>query len=167
MPDILALLQNQWFKDPERARRVLRLYEDRGKGRSQFIRDMLFLGCLTGRRIDQTFGDDLLVRTAFEEVSPEIGGHASSVFPPDEAHVLAVVKLHQPRVIVAFGKVAGQAVRLPKVWAWLETCEQTVNIVFTCHPAARGTGTVTELRQAAGKVREWLNGGGSPCLTSP
>lgn len=48
---VVAFLQCQWFRDPERAKKTLARYEAHGShGREAFLRDMLFLGCLTGKR---------------------------------------------------------------------------------------------------------------------
>ncbi len=68
---VLGLLQNMWFKDPERAKKTLAFYyEKKGDGgRERFISDMLFFGCLTGRRLRQAFGEERCDEIIWEEVS--------------------------------------------------------------------------------------------------
>jgi hypothetical protein len=49
---IVAFLQNQWFKDPDRVRQMLTRAESddiREKLRDRMIHYALFAGCLTGR----------------------------------------------------------------------------------------------------------------------
>src|SRR5687768_106630 len=116
-PRIMGLLQNQWFKDPERIPRLMELYnryEDKLKEppRNRFIRDMLFLGCLTGKRLRKCLGEDLCGDIVWEEVSPQIGGSPGSVFPPDAEHLLKSFKRIRPDVIVTFGLVAESAFAL-------------------------------------------------------
>ena len=84
---IVAILQNQWFKNPESAKRI---YERHAADRvhcAKFRAAALFMGCLTGRRIRQAFGEDMRHVIAYEEASPEIGGTASSAFPADPEHI--------------------------------------------------------------------------------
>jgi hypothetical protein len=142
MTRILGLLQNQWFRNPERAKMVLALYEQRGKGRNLFIRDMLFLGCLTGRRIKRAFGEELCNRIIWEEVSPQMGGHAASVFPPDPAHVKASLEKHRPDLMIVFGKIAESALT-GAVAEYIQAAG--VKVVVCPHPAARGAGIVERL----------------------
>lgn len=167
-PVVMFLLQNQWFKDPVRTQQVLALYKDhKGEeaGWNRFVRDMLFLGCLTGRRIKDAFGEDLCwdavvgehpVTTVFEETSREIGDHPSAVFPPDPEHLVASLRRHRPGLIVAFGRVASTALVLPQVKYELETWPETVDIVHTGHPAARGPRVLTGLDEAAAITRNWI-----------
>ena len=159
---ILCLLQNQWFRDPERAKKLLLKYhEHKGEeaGRNRFIRDMLFMGCLTGKRIKQTFGEEfcwdsvIANQVTFEEVSTEIGGHASSCFPPDLNHVLASLKLHKPGCIVTFGKIAQSAISGE---VKEEVIEKGIFLVHAPHPAARGPNVMQELKEASSIVHKWM-----------
>ncbi len=102
----LALLQNMWFKDPESAKKIFARNPSR---RNDLIRKFLFYRCLTGSRIQQVFGYELCSEIIWEEVSQEIGGHSSSVFPADLAHMRAAIAIHQPKIILCFGKIAADA----------------------------------------------------------
>ena len=125
---ILAFLQNQWFKDPERIKAI---YDERPHLRNEFIRQFLFMGCLTGRRLSKAFGDEICQQhIIWEEVSPQIGGHASSVFPADHEHIAAALEKHKPTVIVALGKVAIEALSPDRI-------PFKCQIFYGPHPAAR------------------------------
>lgn len=155
---VLGLLQNQWFKDPSRIPRVIAQYERHlppAQARARFIRDMLFFGCLTGRRIRQAFGEGLLDLMTFEEVSPEIGGSPASVFPPDIRHVTGVLMTFRPRIVVLFGKVAAEALNDQSLAAVVRT-QLAARLIYTVHPTARGADVPARLREAANEVREAL-----------
>lgn len=170
-PTIMFLLQCQWFRDPDRARQVLATYvtfEGEEEGWNRFVRDMLFMGCLTGRRIREAFGDVLCedacgygetpVTTVFEETSREMGGRSGAAFPPDPDHLTASLRLHRPDIVVAFGRVASEALALPEVKAEMEAQPQTIDVVHTGHPAGRGPNVMNGLREAAEIVRDWIKG---------
>ena len=154
-PRILALLQNQWFPDPERIPRVLAYYQEKKgeeAGRHRFVRDMLFLGCLTGRRIREAFGEDMLEYFTFEEVSPKIGDHPGASFPPDIDHLTKTFKFVRPELIVAFGRIAQAGVDVLRGGSeWDDP-----DVIICPHPAARGPRTMPDLAAAADEVRTWL-----------
>jgi hypothetical protein len=104
---ILAILQNQWFKDPDAVRAM---YARRPEMRQELLRRFLFMGCLTGRRLRAAFGEETCRRIVWEEASPEIGGESRAAFRADPAHILAAVEAHRPEVVLAFGKIASDAV---------------------------------------------------------
>lgn len=142
---ILALMQNQWFKNPERAKMLMKKYEEHEKGRHVFIQDMLFFGCLTGQRILKAFGEDFArERIIYEEVSKEIGGHSSSVFPADKEHIQEVLEKHKPDILITFGQVATKGViglELPTIW------------IQAPHPASRGADIIQVLKEIAEEVK--------------
>lgn len=152
---VLFVLQNQWFKDPERARRVLAAgVEKFGQSyRQRFLVSMLFAGGLTGRRLDACLGPWADV-AAYEEASPQIGGNAASVFPADIPHLQAALDRVQPAMVVAFGKVAGDAM------AGMSVCHGGEEgppwlLIRAPHPAARHPGTFDELRLVRAKLDAW------------
>lgn len=160
-PVVMGLLQNQWFKDPERIPHIMKLYEEHKDTldcppRNRFIRDMLFLSCLSGRRIRQAFTWDVCADIIWEEVSPKISNNPSSCFPPDEQHILTALETIKPDIIITFGKVALEGIKLPGVLDYIEEIKQPVNLIVTCHPAARHAGVMEELKQAADKLQEWI-----------
>lgn len=142
---VVGFLQNMWFKDPERAKRLLGIYcaKKEDGGREQFIRDMLFLGCLTGRRLQQAFGERRCGEIVWEEVSPELGGHSGSVFPADLVHIRSVLAKHQPTVVIAFGRVAQDA---------LHGMVEIGQLFRAPHPAARHATVMQELHDVAGEL---------------
>jgi hypothetical protein len=127
---ILAFLQNQWFKNPAR---VKEMYERHPDLRNQYIARFLFMGCLTGRRLQSALGTELCEQIIWEETSKEIGGFSASVFPADHDHIRNAIETHLPDVVLCFGKIAGDGVRAV-------CCELKVRhpaVMFAPHPAAR------------------------------
>jgi len=126
---VLAILQNQWFKNPAKVREI---YERNPELRNRLIARFLFAGCLTGRRLRAAFGD-LCDSIIWEEASPEIGGFSASRFIPDPEHIKAAIEKHEPEIVICLGKVAGDAVRSV-------CCKTNVRhpaVMFGPHPAAR------------------------------
>lgn len=128
---VLAFLQNMWVRDPERVKAMIA--KDGEVFRRRFMHYALFAGCLTGRRLRAAFGHwcDSII---WEEVSREIGGKASSVFPADISHIAQRIAEEKPDVILVFGHIATEGlaragyggVPLPK-------------LITGPHPAARST----------------------------
>lgn len=147
MPSILAILQNQWFRDPDWAKRLL---ETRYRGRHEvFAYHMLFLGCLTGQRLRTAFGN-LCEEIIWENASPQFGNRANAVFPPDCAHLHAVWDKFKPQVVLTFGRVAERAILKCNLY------DRCPNLITGPHPTARGSGRVKELELMAVKLRALL-----------
>lgn len=104
---VLAFLQNQWFKNPEKVRRI---YERHPEMRNDLIRRYLFMGCLTGRRLETAFGEKVCEQIIWEESSAEIGGYAASRFPADPKHIANAIIKHSPEIVFAFGRIASDGV---------------------------------------------------------
>ena len=130
---IVAFLQNQWFKHPDTVKRMMRDHPER---RERYISAFLFMGCLTGRRLRSVLGEQLCDQIIWEEVSPEIGDHAASRFPADIQHMQSVIVKHNPAVILAFGKIAENAV--------MQLNPRPLTIC-AAHPAARH-GAISSLK---------------------
>lgn len=157
---IVAILQNQWFKDPQRAKHQL---ETTFKGdREKFIRIWLFYRCLTGRRLRIELGEDLCDEIVWEECSKLVGAFGASKFPADIEHLRMVIQKHQPKLIIAFGKLAQDGVTSAvirdtgnlkqhgdRMLGEPENCK----IIFSPHPAARGTEKLAEFRRAMAEVK--------------
>jgi len=141
---ILAILQNQWFKNPAKAREI---YARNPELRNQLIKRFLFAGCLTGRRLSEAFGDlcDLII---WEEASPEVGGFSASKFAPDPDHIKAAIEKHQPDVVLCLGKIASDAVRS----VCCDTDVRHPAVMFAPHPAARSD-PMPALREIANTLR--------------
>jgi hypothetical protein len=134
---VLAFLQNQWVRDPERVRALIERYGE--SYRRRLIPYALFAGCLTGRRLQAAFGPVLCSRITWEEASPVVTGSPRECPPADPAHIRAALERHQPGIVLAFGKIAAEGVR--PLW--------TGNLIVAPHPAARDPFTPDRLRQAA------------------
>lgn len=137
-PVVLGIMQNQWFKDPERVRRMLSAPTADPKLRRRLIAYSLFAGCKSGRVLRKTLGTEWCERILWDEASLEIGGHAASVFPADLLHIRALIDREKPSLVVAFGKIAVDAVfaldgAMPPLLA-------------APHPAARQPDTEVRLR---------------------
>lgn len=141
---IVAFLQNQWFKNPERIRAI---YAKHPAKRAYLNKSFLFMGCMSGRRLKKAFGElcDIIV---WEEVSTEIGDRSSSVFPHDIKHMNAVIAEHRPEIILAFGQVAQRAMKDVKF--------TDGTVIMLPHPAARGRGVQEQLDSAASTLRELI-----------
>lgn len=145
---IVAFLQNQWFNDPDGVREILARHDERFRRR--FLASTLFMGCLTGRRLCAAFGEALCGRIIWEEASREIGGRAASVFPPDLAHIHAVIAELRPTYVLTFGKVAMDGVARASTVGPLPF----FTVVAGPHPAARHATVCYELAEVAGFVRK-------------
>lgn len=131
---IMAFLQNQWFKDPEGVKAMFAEHPER---RERYIAAFLFMGCLTGRRLQSVFGEDLCDGIIWEEASAEVGGHSRSLFAADRQHMMSVIKKHNPTIILSFGKIASEGLRSLPI---------DIPVIYGPHPAARN-GAVEGLRK--------------------
>lgn len=142
---ILGVMQNQWFKRPDVIKQMIAAAADQERYRRRLITHALFAGCRSGRVLRRVFGD-LCDTIVWEEASREIGGHASSVFPPDVAHLRAVVESVSPDIIIAFGTIARDGL----------TQATDRRIVLAPHPVARGADTMDRLNAALREVQELI-----------
>jgi hypothetical protein len=140
-PVILAVLQNQWFRDPDRVRASLERFPE---GRRRMIHYALFAGCRTGKVLKSVFVD-LCAEIIWEEASPEIGGKASSCFPADHIHLQSVLDEVKPDVVLGFGCIATDA---------LAVLVPPGKLLTAPHPAARGVDVIDQIKM----MRERLNG---------
>ncbi len=134
---ILAIMQNQWFKDPDRIRIILDRGLKRGLKRHDFIMRTLFMGCKSGRVLKSVFGETLCRNIIWEEASPNIGGHAASAFPADINHLQSVLEEINPDIVLAFGRIASDAL-VPLVPESM--------LIIGPHPTARGSDTLPRLK---------------------
>lgn len=139
---ILAILQNQWFKEPEKIRK---LYARRPDDRNWLIKQFLFMGCRSGARILKAFGDDWIAVMTFEEASPMIHGSPNTPVKPDGAHVRAALEIHTPDIVLLFGKVAQEAYRLAHHTPGGGVRTDHIRVISGPHPAARHSTVQNEL----------------------
>lgn len=134
---VLAIMQNQWFLDPEAIKRI---FERRPTMRRQLIARFLFAGCRSGRVLQSVFGDRIN-KIVWEEASPQIGGESSACFPADPEHLRAVLGDVKPDVVLAFGRIASEGLR---------TLVSPAKLIVGPHPTSRGGDVIerlTEMRQ--------------------
>lgn len=132
---VLGILQNQWFREPDRIRAMI---ERSPQNRRRILTMTLFMGGKTGRILQQVFGDAWCERIAWDEASPLIGGHAASSFPADPEHLRRVIAETEPEVIVTFGAIARAGIN--QVWHG--------TAIHAPHPCARHATALDELRMA-------------------
>lgn len=137
---IVAFLQNQWFKDPEGIKAMMEGHPER---RERYISAFLFMGCLTGKRLQSAFGEDLCDAIVWEEASPEVGGHSRSLFAADRQHMMSVIHKHKPTVILSFGKIASEGVKSLPIFGEFDL---NIAVIYGPHPAARN-GAIEGLQQ--------------------
>jgi hypothetical protein len=138
---VLAVLQNQWFRDPDHVRAIL---ERTPQARLRIIRYALFAGCRTGRILKAALGEEWCQKIVWEEASPEIGGKASSVFSADPMHLRALLDEIKPDIVLALGKIASDA---------LKKLVPPHQLLIGPHPTARGIDTVSAIRKIAASLR--------------
>lgn len=131
---ILAILQNAWFKDPDGVREIFARHPDR---RNDLIARFLFMGCLTGRRLKAAFGAELCGAISWEEAHPEIGTHSGSRFGFDTRHICQAIQMHEPDVVLALGKVAGDGLLAAEALLSVGDRRREFIVIFGPHPAAR------------------------------
>lgn len=137
---IVAILQNQWFRNAEAARRMYARIEF--ERRPQYVERFLFAGCQTGRRLRQAFGEARCGEILWEEASTQIGDVAGAVFPADLDHLRRVIVTHQPSLVLAFGTVASVGCEsLAPDFGW--------KLITGPHPASRAANTRHRLGEMA------------------
>lgn len=126
---VLAVLQNQWFPPADAARVREIMARASSKGRRRLTAFFLFRACHTGKVLQSFFPD--CRDWVWENASPEIGERPGAVFPADSEHLWRALVEEQPTVVLAFGRVASDAL------AGL-TREYKVPFFYGPHPASRG-----------------------------
>lgn len=140
---IVAFMQNQWVKDPARLQAMIDRAPDPEERRRGFITTLLFMGCVTGRRLRTYLGRDLCGQIIWEEASREITGSASAKVTADLVHIERVISQEKPDVIITFGSIARDALR-----ALPESVTEEVRCVASPHPAARNQLDQARFREA-------------------
>jgi hypothetical protein len=137
---ILAVLQNMWVKDPDSVRRMI---ERTPKVRRRLIRYSLFAGCRTGRVLKDVFGEVRCNEIVWDESTREIAGNPRDTFPPDLAHLAALLEEVKPDVVLAFGRIASAA---------LSSMVPAEKLIVGPHPTARQADTIQRLRSMAARL---------------
>lgn len=144
-PRVVAFLQNQWFRDPEKARKI---FERHPEQREELVARFLFSGCLTGRRIRRAFGP-MVDEIVWEETSKNFGGYSASSFPADLDHMKSVIEKWRPKIVLGFGIIACAALNKlpPSLWD---------HLIAGPHPAARHDRVVKDLRSMASQLEHFF-----------
>lgn len=103
---VLAVLQNMWVNDPEKVKAAL---VRTPQARRRMIHYSLFAGCRTGVVLKAAFGEQRCREIVWEESTREIAGNPRDTFPPDLEHLRAVLAEVKPDVVLAFGRIASNA----------------------------------------------------------
>lgn len=147
---ILAFLQNQWFKDPERMTRIYAKCGGDLDKIAQLDATYLFFGCLTGRRLRTAFGEELCDQIVWANASPKLAGKSSGAFPADPEHMKRMIRHFDPGIVLTFGKIAAEG--LQQTVPRLERSHVDFVTIAAPHPAARHKGVCMELAAAAMEV---------------
>jgi len=158
---IMAFLQNQWVRDPDRLKATIDRLEAHEPGRGEryrrkFVHYALFSGCLTGKRLKVAFGN-LCDQIIWEEGSKEIGRHAGAFFPPDYSHILGRIKEEKPHIALVFGKSNIEIfAKSPAFHVIVDEVVRPLRVIDLPHPAARINNIQTLLNEGAEKCRKLM-----------
>lgn len=143
---IVAFLQCQWVLNPDRVAQIYAHRATTPELRADLNARFLFAGSLTGNRLWAIFGAKACDSIIWEESSTEIAGKSAGVFPADPHHIHAVIGHFRPDVILAFGRVATDAME--------KLVPAGAKLISGPHPAARRLTVVDELREMARQLAE-------------
>lgn len=147
MKRVLAIMQNTWARDPDRVRAFLDRQHEQGR-RHRGIYFLLFAGgSLTGKRIAAAFGD-MVDKLIYEEASPVVTGKSSGCPPADLDHIQQCLALHEPDIVLTFGRVATAAVEKLGPQPFIHICAP--------HPASREPDVCDTLQLVATMLRGHL-----------
>ena len=129
-----------------------KLFDDYPDQREGIVRQLLFMGSMTGRLLLGAFGasvDDII----WEESTKELSDSPDYVPAPDLPHMLAVLVKHEPQIVLTFGHIACEA-----LWK-LDECYKWPNQMFHIpgpHPAARRRDVMEQLQMMADRYYAYL-----------
>ena len=147
---ILVFLQNMWVKNPDRVKKIL---DKNPELWNSLCKDFLFMGCITGKRIQNAFGE-LIEFMIFDETTKEIADSPKTIYKPDYMHIMNSVKLNKPNIILTFGNIAFDAVKTSYKMSPGNFATET--IIKCIHPAARQPQTIYELNYIADSIRDLI-----------
>ncbi len=149
----VAFLQNMWVKNPVKTKAAI---ERHGESfRLKFMEYALFAGCTTGRRLKIAFPEYLRKVIVWEETTREIADNPKTIFPAQPDHIRKVIETHQPKIVLAFGKIAADSVfRVLSDMTFAPGANsRDITFITAPHPAARQTDTLDKLKKAAEQMR--------------
>lgn len=136
---VLAILQCQWFT-PQTVVKVREIMAraPTPEHRARLAAFFLFRSCYTGRMLRSVFGEELCQQIIWENASPVIGDKPSACFAADPVHLQGLLNHFTPKVVLAFGMVASEALR--------PLCKPD-RLIIGPHPAARTANRTVHLRR--------------------
>ncbi len=134
MKRIVGILQNTWARDPDRVRLMLDRHPRDWQRRYETC--LLFMGCLTGRRLRAAFRD-LTNRIVWTNACSDIGGKSNSCPPVDAEFLQREMVELSPDIVLLFGQVAARVFDSLKI--------ESVAVIRGPHPASRKTDVAMEL----------------------
>jgi hypothetical protein len=155
---ILAFLQNQWFYDPARMQAIYQRHGNTPEKRAELNATYLFMGCLTGQRLQGAFGE-LCESMIWENASTLMGDRPSKGDNADPLHMTRCINHFKPDIILVFGKVAQEGLAI------IETARDALYSDFRItgainfrtiigpHPAARGADVTVQLVRMAHELK--------------
>jgi len=146
----VAFLQNSWFQNPRKARKLFELFcgDDMDK-QAQWHARYLFFRCLTGKLIKKAFGEELCRDIIWENANPGFVGESSGRLPADNDHIRRVLDHFKPATVLLFGQIAmmGAGPTIGEDYPRIE-------VICGPHPAARQADVPARLSAMAAKLRE-------------
>lgn len=157
-PVVLAVMQNQWVRDPDHLRRILDRHD--AAFRRQMIARLLFMGCVSGKRLKAAFGSEIINKIVWEEASPVITGSPREAPPADVDHLARVIEELKPDLVLTFGRIATNGVLTALGRRLCEREERSgFPILSAPHPASRNPDA---LASALGMMAQELRGRFAP-----
>lgn len=157
---VVALLQNAWMRDAERAERIFARHAGDPERRAKLVAAYLFFGGHTGRRIYDAFGEEVRHSFVWENASPKLGRQSSDHFPPDPEHIRRVLDHFKPKVVLTLGAVPAKGVADTRRLYSMAGMWSDFTVVSGPHPAGRAPDVMDRLRACAAKVKELTDGQG-------
>jgi hypothetical protein len=141
-----------WVKDPARLQAAIN-WRLGSKGWNWWCKTLLFQGCITGRRITQVFGQSLIDKMIFDECTKEIADNPRTICKPDYTHICGTLLKFNPSVVITFGKIAEEAVKV--------VCQASefhkIKLIHCVHPACRKSNTLHQMHIAFVKIRKIIS----------
>ncbi len=143
MIKIVAFLQNPYFRPGNDPRLIEKYRMD-----PEFHRRVLLMSA-TGRALYAAFGPKLYHEIIWDNANPKHGHTRNAMLPADVSHMEITIMLHDPDLILCFGKQAQMGMsKLMGKPSW-------PNVLFAPHPMARGS-AADHLRDIVKKVRKLI-----------
>lgn len=140
---VVAFLQNPWFA-PSVSEKIIKRYKE-----DPDFRRIVLGRSKTGVWLKNAFGPEAYKIIWWDNASKNAGRHRAALYPADLEHMREVIAKVGPDLVIAFGRIAGQAI--DQVWP---------GPTLKCpHPMARGDQR-DNLLSTAKETKKFLKGYG-------